>query len=154
MTKLDFSILENLDVQRMLFLDTSEYTKNPALSRVSVKFPDFKKIYTTNINFNEINILNTARLKYSDCIIDFPDGVYEISYSIENCEISKTIFRTTKAWNKLRDLLKTADYNNKYLLETFNKINLYLHGAEAIVESNSTQAQELYKQAMSLISCY
>lgn len=155
MVQISFSVLQDLDPGRMLIVDTSIYgdEKIPFSPTLEVKFPDFKKIYKTEIEYSNINILNTARLGYTDCAIDFPDGIYELKYTASNCSATQTIFRTVKAWNRLNILLQNADYNNKYLLNTFNKINLYLHGAESMVDVNQYQAQQLYKQAINLLNC-
>lgn len=158
MTQLSFSILNDLDTSRLLFLDTSDYGSLPTNPTVNIKFPDFeKRIYSSKIQFGEINVLNTVKLGYTDCITEFPDGIYEIEFELPtaNCKISQTIFRTTKAWKLLDEVLQTADYfNNKDLLEKFNKINLYLHGAESVVKVNKYQSQQLYKEANVLLKCF
>jgi hypothetical protein len=155
-TVLSFSVLEDLNVSRLLFLDTSDYSSIPVSPTLHVKFPDFKKIYTIPINFGQINIINTAGLKYSDCLMEFPDGVYELTYEVNNesCKIKNIYFRTTKAWKKLDEVLRSADFSNKELLDKFNRINLYLRGAESVVSEDQTQAQELYKEADNLLNCF
>lgn len=156
MTKLSFTILEDLSVTRLLFLDTSDYSATPISPTLHVKFPDFKKIHSTPIQFGQINIINTLRLKYVDCVTDFPDGVYEFTFETGNksCVVESAYFRTTSAWKKLDAALQNFDFNNKDLLEKFNKINLYLRGAEAVVHVNQLQAQQLYKEAINLLNCF
>lgn len=156
MSSLDFTILEDLSVKRLLFLDTSIYKNTPISPTLHVKFPDFKKIYTTPIQFGQINILNTERLGYSDCPMEFPDGVYELLFETNNgtCQDKKIYFRTTRAWKIVDEILNTADFDNKDLLDKFNKINLYLRGAESAVKTDVRQAQEYYKEATNILNCF
>lgn len=155
MTELKFTIIEDLDTSRLLFLDTSDYSVAPVSPTLHIKFPDIKKIYSTPIQYGQINILNTKRIGWSESITEFPDGVYQLEFEIDNkrCSVSTAYFRTTKAWNMLDNALNTKDYN-KDLLEKFNKINLYLKGAESTVKTDGFQAQQLYKQAIDLLNCF
>ena len=154
MTTLDFVILKDLNPNRILFLDVSEYEQKPISPRLSIRFPDFKQIYKTLIEPGTVNILNTVRLKFSDCITEFPDGPYCFTYEInEGCSLIKNVFITTKAHSVLDEMMSTMDYDNKNLLEKINKINLYLQGAESVINTNEEQAQELYKQALKLLNC-
>lgn len=157
MTNLSFSILQDLNTSRLLFLDTSVYTSDPISPKLFITFPDFNKVYSVNINSQSINILNTQLLGYTNGISEFPDGVYKIKYQIgetgDECIIENSFFRTTKAWNKL-DILLQQEETNKDLLEKFNKINLYLRAAESLVCTNPYQAQQLYKQADNILNCY
>ena len=155
MTKLKFEILESLDTEIMLFADYSDYSSAPTSPTLELKFPNLKKLYTTPVKYGEITTINTARLGYTDCISQFPDGVYEAKFSIGGCYICKKVYRVTEAFSKLELMLrdKSATEFNKDLLEKFNKINLYLHGAMATVEIDETQANALYKQATSLLDC-
>lgn len=154
MTKLDFTILKDLSSSRILFLDTSDYSSSPVSPTLHIKFPDFKKEYSTPIRFGEINIINTSMLKFSEYNVDFQDGIYDMTYEINNkkCLVNKKIFITASAFSCLESMLEDSTSYNKDLLDKFNKINLYLHGAEASVD-NEKQALALYKQANDLLKC-
>jgi len=156
MTTLDFILIKDLNPNRILFLDTSDYSSTPISPTLHVKFPDFNKEYSTPIQFGQVNIINTARLKFSESITEFPDGPYHLTFEVNNkqCRESKCVFITTKAYSQLSEMLTEIDYTNKDLLEIINKINLYLQGAESVVNSNETQAIELYKQATNLLKCH
>lgn len=153
--ELDFTIIKDINPRRILFLDTSFYNKAPISPKLHIKFPNFNKEYITPVQYSEINILNTERLGFTDCAIDFQDGVYTFTYEVNNrdCELTKKIFITTQAYNKLNTMLQNIDVNNKETLEKYNKINLYLHAAESLVCTNETQAEALYKQAENLLKC-
>lgn len=155
MTKLSFQIQKDLNPERLLFVDTSEYTSSPVSPTLHIKFPDLTKIYTTPIQHSELNILNTARIGLTDCITKFPDGPYCFNFEVDNkrCEVDQKEYITTQARKKLSILLDNIDYSNSTLLDKVVKIWIYLHGAESKVKSDQKTAQELYKQALKLIDC-
>lgn len=155
MAKLDFIILKDLTPQRILFFDASDYGEElPTAPRLHVKFPDFKKLYSTDISFSEINILTTKRLGFADHNLEFQDGIYDFTFETDGgkCEVQKSVYITTQAYKMLDDMLRNATSYNKDLLERYNKINLYLQGAEANV-CNELQAKSLYDEALNLLNC-
>lgn len=156
MSTLDYTIIEDLDSKRILFLDTSNYSSSPISPTLHIKFPGFQKEYSTPIRFGEINIINTSMLKFSQYPTEFSDGVYEFRFEINNgkCEVKRKEFITTEAYYKLNKMLSEKDENefNKYLLDKYYKINLYLHGAKASV-CDEQKALSLYKQAENLLKC-
>lgn len=141
-----------------MFLDTSVYQEDVDIvsPTLYVKFPDFEKEYSVAVEPG-INILNTSRLAYTQCIAEFPDGVYCLRFEINNgdCSVTERYYRATSAWKRLDEILESNDWtNNKDFLEKFNKIQLYLRGAESVVKSNPQQAQQLYKQATEILNCF
>lgn len=161
--ELDFTILYNnnkccLNAKNIVFSDVSVYNNAPISPKLHIKFPDFEKEYSTSIQYGAINILTTERLGFSDCAIEFPDGVYTFTFEVNNkkCILKKKVYITTQAQIKLVNFinsLQLSDYNNKETLERINKINLYLHAAESGVCENQQQAEALYKQAENLLKC-
>lgn len=156
MTTLDFLILKDLNPKRILFQDLSEYGNEPISPTLHIKFPDFDKIYSTPIEYGTLNILNTKRLGFTDCIVEFSDGVYEITLEVNNkkCELKRKVFIMTQALELLDKKLENVNYTNKETLEKYAKIQLFLHGATSNVCENTTQAEALYKQAFELIKCF
>lgn len=155
MSVLDFKIENDLNPNRLIFKDLSEYSDTPVSPTLHIKFPDFKKEYTTPIEFGTYNILNTERLGYTDCVTEFPDGVYELRFEINggNCVIKKKVYVINQLLSKLEIALRNFDYSNKDLLEKYDKINLFLHGSQAVVCLNENQADGLYKQANEILKC-
>lgn len=158
MKKLDFKIWDDINPNRILFSDLSEYKVAPVSPKLHIKFPNFEEEFSTPVQSSGINILNTERLKFTDCVIEFQDGVY--TFTLENNnrenELKRKVFITTQAEKKLSEWinsLQLSDYNNKEILEKFNKINLYLQGAKIGVCSNQAQSEALYKQAEILLKC-
>lgn len=150
---IDFTLIKDLNPNRILFLDVSEYESSPISPTLHIKFPDFVKEYKTPIKFGELNILNTKMLQYANSNLEFPDGMYTFTFEIDNyyCQEKKNVFITTKAYSDLHEMLKTVEWDNKSVLEKINKINLYLQGAESV--SDVSQANALYKQALTLLNC-
>lgn len=153
MTVLDFYLPPNLDPRRILFYDVSEYKDVPSSVSLDVKFPDFTKIYNMPIQHSTLNKVNTAILGYTDCIIEFVDGIYEFEFHTKNCSLKRKEYIMTQALKMLNEKIQNIDISNKELLEKYNKIQLFLHGAKVYAECNSTQADAHYKQALSLIKC-
>lgn len=153
--KLDYTIIKDLNPKRIIFLDASEYNTAPISPTLHVKFPDFDKIYSTPIQFGEINILNTSRLQFADCNIEFQDGPYCFNFETNNksCEYKRKEYITTQAYAELDELLNGADLTNKNLLEKITKIWIYLQGAESTVNTDENAAHQLYKQALNLLNC-
>lgn len=151
---LDFYISPNLDPSRILFQDLSDYGDSvPSGVKLDVKFPDFTKIYSTPIQFSSLNKINTVMLKYTDCVVDFTDGIYEFEFHIKNCSLKRKEYIMTQALKMLDEKIRNVDLSNKEILDKYCKIQLFLHGAKAHAECNSTQAEAHYKQALSLIKC-
>lgn len=150
---LDYVLLQDLEPQRILFLDVSEYASPPISPTLTVKFPDFKKVFSTPIEFGTINIINTKRLGFSEAHVDFPDGIYEFTFSNATCEEKRKEFIITQALKKFTKIYDNFDPDNKDLLDKINKINLYLHGAKNEVNRNESQAEAYYKQATALLKC-
>lgn len=150
---LDFYFPPNIDPQRILFYDISEYKGVPSSVSLDVKFPDFSKVYSMPVQFSSLNKINTAVLGYTDCIIEFADGIYEFEFHVKDCSLKRKEYIMTQALKMLDEKLRNIDISNKELLEKYNKIQLFLHGAKVWSECNSTQAEAHYKQALSLIKC-
>ena len=153
---LDFEVYNSLNSKIIRFEDTSVYDVAPISPTLHIKFPDFKKIYSTPIAFGSINFINTAMLAFSEYSTEFADGIYEFVFEVNNrkCEVKKKVFITAQAYSKLNKMLEKVSYDNynKDLLEKFYKISLYLQGAEASV-CDEQKASALYKQADNLLKC-
>lgn len=155
MTNLNFEIITNLNSDIILFADYSEYDGVPVAPTLYLKFPKLNKRYKTSISFGEFNFIDSVKLSYSSSRIKLPDGLYEAEYKVGNDILKTKFYRITNALIKLDKLLKntTIDGFNKELLNKYNKINLYLHGAKSAACVNADQANSLYNQADNLLSC-
>lgn len=155
MTSLDFYIPNQLNPKRIIFQDLSSYGKTPTDVILSVKIPDFKKEYSIPIQFGQTTVLNTALLGFTDCVTDFADGIYEFTLSANNgsCVLKEKVYIITSLLEKLNTMIQNVNLSNKELLERYNKINLFLHGAQANVCVNENQAEANYKMAYELLKC-
>lgn len=152
MTKLDFSILQ-VSTKSMLFIDESDYSSNPSLPLLEVKFPSLSTLYSCYIRPKEANCINTQTLCYNDTLIDFPDGLYEITYSIEPQNfkfITKKVMRLEKAKEKIKELLNTEDCAklDKETVDKLYKLDMYMQGAESLAQDNPTKALEYFNQVI------
>jgi hypothetical protein len=152
MTSLDFSIL-NVSTKSMLFIDESDYNSTPSLPLLEVKFPSISTIYSCYIRPKEVNCINTQTLCYSNTLIDFPDGLYEITYSIEPQNfkfVTKKVMRLEKAKEKIKELLNTEDCTklDKETINKLYKLDMYIQGAESLAQENPDKALEYFNQVI------
>lgn len=154
---IDFKIIDELinDKEIMLFYDLSTYMESPSVPVLEVKFPTFSDWNKCPIIPSQLNIITTSFLGWTEKRGIFPDGVYEIRYSISPHD---------KVY-KCRNYLRTVDYNcniktllEKTSIEDKNKIDLiyeidkWVMVAKNIVETSPVQANELFKYANKLLS--
>ena len=145
MLQLNYTILE-CSPSSFLFVDETEYRTTPSNPVLTVKFPSLSKEYSCLIRPCEVNIINTKLLCYSTSCIDFPDGLYEITYSIEPNEyVQKTIkyLKTAQAKDKIKELLTEKDID-KDLINQLYKLDVYLQAGEALADVDSDKALDYF----------
>lgn len=148
-TQLNFDIIEVINPQIFYFVDSSIYDQESTLNTyIEVLFPDKKKPYKVNIDSGILNTLTTKHFE-KDCVSDFPDGIYKITMFSEDldCSVTKYIFRNIKLLKRIDEELKDLDLTNKDVLNSYNKIAIYLHGTRIYVEENANLAKSMYKSA-------
>lgn len=156
-TKLDFNIIDELinDKEILLFMDKSEYIEPPAVPIIRVRFPGFNSDEIAPITPNEINKLTTSFLKFTECKQEFPDGLYHITYSIaphDSFYKCKWYLRTVNFYCNMNENLKGITLRDKDKIEDFYKLDKLIFAAKAQVETNPTQANELFKEAQKQLS--
>lgn len=153
---LDFSILETYNPEVINFVDESEYFQLPKLPLVEITFNG--KLYQAIIKPNFFNSLHTTTIGYSQTICEFPDGIYEIKYSVAPNNVVfviKYIYKQDQIYKKIQDVWNKSEKFDK-VLDKLSEIELLLKAAKFEVVSNPVQAVELYKQAdifLSNINC-
>ena len=152
MGKLDFSILQ-VSTKSMLFIDESDYSSTPSLPLLEVKFPSISTVYSCYVIPNEVNCINTQKLGYHNSLIDFPDGLYEITYSNEPQNfkyVTKKVMRLEKAKEKIKELLNTEDCTklDKETIDKLYKLDMYIQGAESLAQDNPVKALEYFNQVI------
>lgn len=145
-SELDFNIYEDGDSKTLIFIDKSDYCERPSNPIVEVKFPSLSQTYSYIITPLQLNVLTTKNLKYSDCKIDFSDGIYNIKYSISpNSEIQtcKNYLKTSLLECKIKKLLE-----KELTSETINdlyELDMYLIAAKYLVNVKKEQAMYLFE---------
>ena len=154
--KLDFNILETYNSKTMVFVDESVYSdSSPIFPTLQIKFPDMEKIYKSLIRIEKVNSIYTTSLGFSTTISDFPDGVYELKYSIEPHNVSyvcKKYMKVDQAYNKLKTILCNITNKDEKYFNKLGEIHLLLLASQLEVNCNTAQASEYLKMANKLIT--
>ena len=154
--KIDFNILETGNPKTLVFVDESLYSDlSPIFPTLQVKFPDMEKAYKQLIRTEKVNSIYTTTLGFSSVISDFPDGVYDLKYSIEPHNINyicKKYMKIDQALSKLKDVVCGLTNKDEKYFNKLGEINLLLLSAQLEVNCDSCQANEYLKLANKLIS--
>lgn len=154
--KLDFNILETQNPKTLVFVDESDYSDiSPIFPMLQVRFPDMEKSYKALIRTEKVNSIYTTTLGFSSAVSNFPDGVYDLKYSIEPHNISyvcKKYMKVDNAYSTLKDIVcGITDKDDKYFSK-LGEIHLLLLSAQLEVNCDSCQANEYLKTANKMIS--
>lgn len=165
--KLDLLIPETHDSKRMLIADVSKYPSpftisNPTIEITPPGFPVVVLSYTANgfVVYDSMSLKITC--SDVDCeLIDLPDGIYNIKYSITPAWqyfVNKKILRINKLQEKLDRVYLKLDFmqcdeaikeEDKEILDT---IQLYINGAIAAANNClDSLAMKLYNKALQFI---
>lgn len=144
MTTVDFSIVNN-SKKSILFIDETDYSLEPVLPSLLVKFPSLSRVYKCIIIPSELNVINSKLISYSDNIIDLPDGLYEFTYEVgPNFYINtcKKVMRLVKAKEQLKKIL--LNDIDKDTIAKYYKIDLYMEAAEMLAQDNPDKSIEYF----------
>lgn len=153
--KLQFTILDSFyqKPDLLVFSDDSSYMEPPLNPTIHVKFPGFEDWNTSSINSKNINRISTFKLGFE--AEEFPDGVYEIKYSIEphnRLFVSQYYVRTVKLQEQFKNYLKEIGSCEGKTIDMLWDIELSLQGAKIEAEQgNLNQALLMYQQAKKLL---
>lgn len=147
--KLDFLILDDEDTKSLCFLDKSDYFKRPEKPTLEVKFPNIDRIYSIVIDSCGFSRLTTKSLRYLKTEQDFPDGIYEIRYSVapnDQVYLHKKFIKTSKLKKDLKNILENLEVNDE-LISKLYKIDLYLTASNLVIDTKEDLAVNFYKEA-------
>jgi len=152
---IDFTISKEGSIQNLIFIDESQYEEYPSTPILSVKFPSLSQQFEILIIPQQLNIITTQKLCYDKNIIDFPDGLYTIRYSVAPNDYKykeKFYLRLNKTRDKINNLLLDKPDVNKYY-----EMEVYLKSAEFAAEKgNKDKAIEIFQniqKQINKISC-
>lgn len=154
--KLDFNILETNNPKTLVFVDESIYNDlSPIFPTLQVRFPDMEKVYKTLIRTEKVNSIYTTSIGFSTAISNFPDGVYDLKYSIEPHNINyvcKKYMKVDNAYTSLKEIACNINNKDEKYFSKLGEIHLLLLSAQLEVNCDSCQANEYLKLANKLIS--
>lgn len=154
---LDFDAHEDYNPKVLTLLDKSTYDELPVSPKFEIKVPGFKKSYMLSVIPNQPNFFGSALLSTLcnfECT-QLPDGVYNITYSIEprpENNITKRWLRTTLLEYKLFNALVRNDLSevDKKEIEHFEFL---LRMAKSYAYLDNTEfATKVYNEADDLIT--
>ncbi len=157
---------DNSSCKNLTIIDESYYLDTPERPRLMITLPGYSSALTFDgFNASQINIYNSYSLGLSnsaatDCLIDIPDGLYQIVYMI--CpydELYQPIYhiRQCKAWCDWNTAVMTMfdsclDFNDD-LKNRLERVEWLLKGATAFAQDcDPTKAIALHKKAVELIT--
>lgn len=151
-TKINFSIYDNGSPKSLILIDESVYFDTPSSPLIELTLPNFKKVYSVPVEARGLIALNSKLIGFSDGVIDLPDGIYNIRYSVApnaTAFLCKNIFKVSSVKARLKDFL--CSELEEDLVEKLYKVDLYLQAAEATVQDMPHEAEEFYKKAKKII---
>ncbi len=150
---LQFSILDDLvnNPELLVISDDSSYIETPILPIIQIRFPGFTEWSEHLIVPNQLNRFTTVQLKHSKSLIAFPDGVYEIRYSISphtKLNVTKGYVRSVQFKKSFISYLEKIGVNDAVAIDKVWQIELYLQAAKANAENGDLNSAKLnFQQA-------
>jgi len=168
---LDIDIIDTHNFKTLGILDTSVY--NPDIdiadTRIEILPPGFKLFAKPHFVEKALNVFNSnnvgiTRASCQEDLIDLPDGLWTIRYSIcpnDKTLIEKVFIRVDKLLCKFNQAFLTLDLStcnndvDKYKMNFLEKIDLFIQGSIAATNNkNFKLANDLYKKASNLLDEY
>lgn len=163
---LDFEILETGNPKTLVFVDASQYMEEPERPLLEVVMPGYNKYTIVNVTAKRVNTFNSSTLKINqvldqDCLINLPDGVWELKYKIcpyTKVYVVKRHMRISLLKEKLAHLEDQIDLADCQVKDDENikadLVNVYMliEGAKNVVNRNPTKASKYYQLADKLVS--
>ena len=158
--KIDFNVLETQNPKTLVFVDESDYgDSSPIFPTLQVRFPDMQRVYKVMIRKEKVNTIYTTTLGFSTAVSDFPDGVYELKYSIEphnTLYVCKKIIKVDVAYTELKKISCSITCKDDKYFSKLGEIHLLLLSSQLEVECNTDEANkklQLAKKLIKKISC-
>lgn len=164
---ISFEILDNGDPNILLFLDTSDYYRQPESPLLEIVPPGYDKYFLVNIAFSKINVLNSGTIGFSDileggCLTELPDGIWSFKFKVcpyDEVYVSGYRLRTVLLEHKLADIYRALDFSDcdvaddEKIKKNVIDIILAIESGKANAKSGSVrEASDLYKIACNLVN--
>jgi hypothetical protein len=162
---LDFEIIPTGNPKTIVFIDSSDYFREPEKPLLEITLPGYNKYFLLNIVARKVNTFNSNTIGLTTLLnggelIDLPDGIYTYKYKIcpyDELYIIKKVFRTTLIDQQLGELyLQIADTDCSVVEDRVKfyqlvEIHSLIEGAKAVVEKDEKKANSFYSTAQKLI---
>lgn len=126
-------------------MDLSEYNTKPSNYLLEVKFPSLSQIYDASVKPSDLTIVTTSKLCYSKGVEEFPDGIYEFTYSITPNSLTgvkKYYLSYTQAKEKLAkyiaEALKKGSLDQK-LINKIYELEILMKGSEELASTGKPE---------------
>jgi hypothetical protein len=144
---LSFEILEIGNTKSLIFLDQSEYQERPGNPMLEVQFPSISTPYRIQIRPKETNSITTKLIGFTKNIEDYPDGLYNLVYSIDPNHLNfvcKKYFRLTATKCKIKSLLLQEDIDSDTINKLY-KLDIYIQAIDEILDTNPSKALQYFE---------
>lgn len=163
-SKLNLNIIDTHNFKTIGVLDTSIYNEDIAIEEnlIQITPPGFKYAASPFFMVRGLNIYNSNNvgLTKASCeeeLIDLPDGLWKIKYSIcpsDKLFIEKVFLKTDKIQCLFTQAFLNLEFSNdstedfKYKTKKLNEIDLFIQGAIAAAnKADYKLSSQLYKKA-------
>lgn len=168
-SKLNFNIVDTHDFKTLGILDVSTYNPDIAIEEVRIEIlpPGYKIAASPFFMHGALNVYNShgvgiTKASCGDELIDLPDGLWKIKYSIcpnDLLYVERFFLKTDKILCKLENAFLSLDLNScdrdvdNDKLEKLEEIEFFIKGAIAASNRQDAKlASDLYKKADNLLS--
>lgn len=168
-SKLNFNIIDTHDFKTLGIVDTSWYNPDITVETPTIEIlpPGYTVaaspyFMTKALNVYNSNGLGITRASCEDDLVDLPDGLWKVKYSIcpnDQLFVERFFLKTDKIQCKYNkaflslDLENLSDSKQQQKRKDLNEIEIFLNGSIAAANNqNAKLASDLYKKADNLLN--
>lgn len=170
-SRLSFNIVDTHDFKSLGIVDTSWYNPDITIETPTIEILPPGYVYSASpffmikaLNIYNSNGLGITKASCEEELIDLPDGLWKIRYSIcpnDKLFIERFFLRTDKIMCRYTQAFLNLDLNNcdnpiqKDKKKKLDEIEFYITGSIAAANNqNAKLASDLYKKADKLLDRY
>lgn len=168
-SKLNFNIVDTHDFKTLGVVDTSWYNPDITVETPTIEIlpPGYTVAASPFFMIKALNVYNSnglgiTRASCEEELVDLPDGLWKIKYSIcpnDKLFIERFFLKTDKIQCKYNkaflslDLENLSDSKQQQKRKDLNEIEIFLNGSIAAANNqNAKLASDLYKKADNLLN--
>jgi hypothetical protein len=169
-SRLSFDVIDTHDFKTLGVLDTSWYNAKIKVENPTIEIlpPGYKLAASPFYMVNALNIFNSnsVGITHASCeeeLIDLPDGIWKIKYSIcpnDKLFIERIFLKTDKIRCRYSQAflnldLRSDEVKDKTKMKNLNEIEFYIDGAVAAANNQDSKLSiDLYNKAEKLLDKY